>query len=615
VKDREYYNNIKKETMSEDEIKLGSECMGYYREAWTDKDNRKLFDVWQEVETYWEGEANTQEYEDDPACNTNIVHPHIEGQVVLMVDKEAAVEPYAIKPSARTYLEPVRIMLEWIKENNNHKSKTDILARRLLKYGSGIIRVLFNPDFLDGAGIPEYEPCHPAYVFFDPNVTNVYHINEGKYAGEVITKPISWAKDVYGEKANAIMPGYNPIEDAQLFNENTKNSNNEQYIHVIIFIREKDELRFIEMSSCGVILYDSKNWKDYTETRAEKPYFPNDIRTGRPKFPYFIRPNYFREGCIYGKSDAELLFDLQDQINDYDDQILSNARIVGNPQKWVNISSGIDPEMWTNERGLVLPTNGGKEGAGYFTPPSINADIPNRRDRIVDRDKTVVTRFSDQMMGNRIRGVDSATEALSLQQSGMQAIDYKKQILEDLYSEVFEYCLLLATYYWEEDMYFYLVGSDEYTYFKASVLNSIPKLIPPTNSYLEAFRQNNPMASQPEYMELPDETGNAVTEKAMIGIKVRMGAGLPQNKAFKYSAVKEARAIGDITPEENREYLKKEIGLDLSTQPQLTSQQNIQGVQVNNNHSLVQGLTENGNPQRPNSEAKGGIDAIGRAMR
>ena len=83
------------------------------------------------------------------------------------------------------------------------------------------------------------------------------------------------------------------------------------------------------------------------------------------------------------------------------------------------------------------------------------------------------------------------------------------------------------------------------------------------------------MASQPEYMELPDETGNAVTEKAMIGIKVRMGAGLPQNKAFKYSAVKEARAIGDITPEENREYLKKEIGLDLSTQPQLTSQQNI----------------------------------------
>jgi hypothetical protein len=419
----------------------------------------------------------------------------------------------------------------------------------------------------------------------------------------------------YGDKAKAIMPGYNPIEDSQILGESDGLSiNNQQYIHMFMFIREKDELRFVEMSACGVILYDSKNWENYKDVRAEKPFFPNDLRTGRPKFPIFIRPNYYREGCVYGKSDTELLLDLQDQLNDYDDQILSNSRIVGNPQKWVDISSGVDPEMWTNERGLTLPVNGGKEGAGYFTPPPLGQDIRERRDRIIDRDKTVVSRFSDQMMGNRIRGVDTATEALSLQQSGMQSMDYKKAILEDLYGEVFEYCLQLAAHYWGESMYFYLMDTEEYAFFKASVLNNVPKMIPATEGYTKAFKANNPSAELPEFMELTDDMGKPITEKAMIGVKVRMGAGLPQNKAFKYGAVKEARAIGDITPEENREYLEKEIGLDLNPQG-AGAPVNAQKQPSMNNSSLVQGLSANGNPKRPNSEAKGGMDTIGRAMR
>ena len=254
-KDKAYYDKIKREVLSEDEIAQGREYMEFYRESWLDKDNRNLFNKWQDAEMYWEGEANVQQYEDDPACNTNIVHPNVEGQVILTVEKDASIEPYAIRPSAKSYLEPVRIMLEWIKENNNHRSKTDVLARRFYKFGSAIVRVLFNPDFLEGAGLPEYEPCNPAYVFFDPNVVDVYHVNDGKFCGEVITKPISWAKSMYGERADAIMPGYNPIENAQYFGEDEGQSTNKQnYIHVFIFIREDDELRFVEMSACGVII-------------------------------------------------------------------------------------------------------------------------------------------------------------------------------------------------------------------------------------------------------------------------------------------------------------------------------------------------------------------------
>ncbi len=617
----EQYEDMKTALLTEEELERGRKNLDYYREAWMDKDNRGLFDTWQECERYWEGNVNEPEYDDDPASNTNITHPTIEGQVVLMVDKHTAIDTYKIRPSAQPFLKPARIMLNWIKENNSHRDKQDEVIRRFLKFGNGIIRVLFNPKFLDGFGIPEYDSCHPAYVFFDPNIVSPRKIQEGRFVIETVTKSTHWAERVFGERAKAIEPGYNPIEDAQMYGEDEGNAmDSHMYIHMFVFERTEKGIRFMEQSACGVILYDSDKWEDYTDVRPVKPYFPKSLMTGEEMFPYFIKGDYPREGTIWSKSDTELLFEIQDQINDYDDQTRSNARITGNPQKWVDISSGIDPEMWTNERGLVLPTNGGKDGAGYFQPPQMSVEIINRRDRIVDRDRALVTRFSDQMMGSRIKGVDTATEALSLQQSGMQSIDYKKGIIEELFSEVFEYCLQLAAYYWDEEQYFYLMDTDEAVYFKASVLNEVPKLIPATREYQEAYRAKNPNATPPATMILTDAEGNIEYEKALIGVKVRMGAGLPQNKAFKYSAIKEARAIGDITPEEHREYLRDEIGLDIEetppmmpgTMPGQPGQPNRQQPTIN---PEIPGLTNTGNPKKPQSEAKRGMDSVARVFR
>jgi hypothetical protein len=624
-KAKDYFERMKSELMTEEQRELGERMLKYYRDSWHDKDNRGLFDTWQECERYWEGDVNEPEYEDDPASNTNIVHPHIEGQVVLMVDKHTTIEPYAIRPSARPFLNASRVMLNWIKENNKHRQKMDVTARRLVKFGTAVIWVLFNPDYMDGFGLPEYESSHPAYTFFDKDVVDIYHVQDGKYAGMILTKPIAWAKRKFGDVADAIAPGYNPTEDAQLFGEGDGNATDSgMYIHIIMFEKTGDELRFVEMSGDGVILYDSKEWKKYTHVRPTKPYFPNDMRTGKPLFPVFAAPDYFREGTPWGKSDAELSLELQDQLNDYDDQIRSNARLTGNPQKFIDISSGVDPEMWTNQRGLVLPVNGGKESVGYIQPPQMVAEIPNRRDRIMDRDISKVTRFSDQMMGNRIKGVDTATEALSLQQSGMGAIDYKKTILEDLFGQVFEYCLALAVHYWKEEQYFYLLETDEYVYFRASLLESVPKLIRANQPFIKEFKRKNPNEPVPEFMEATDKNGKTIMEKAMIGVKVRMGAGIPQNEAFKYGAVKEARAMGDLTPEEHREYLKEKVGLDLPEpqgNPMIQQQPGMpmggmpQGTPTQDINPSVQGLTANGNPKKPQSIAKGGIDSVARAFR
>ena len=613
----EDYEIMKMDLLTEEELCTARKNLEYYQQSWMDKENRGLFDKWQESERYWEGNVNQPEYDDDPASNTNIVHPTIEGQVTLMVDKHTDISTYPIKPSARPFLKPTRIMLSWIKENNHHRAKTDELVRRFKKFGTGIVRVLFNPNFLDGFGIPEYEPCHPAYTFFDPNITSMRHIQDGQFAIETVPKSKQWAERVYGERAKAIEPGYDPIQSAMMYGEGDGNTvDSKMYIHMFVFERTEKGIRFMEQSACGVLLYDSDNWEEYKDVRPSKPYFPKDIMTGEEMFPYFMKGEYAREGTIWAKSDTELMLEIQDQVNDYDDQILSHARLCGNPQKWVDISSGIDPEMWTNERGLVLPTNGGRDGAGYFQVPQMDMGIINRRDRIVDRDRTLVTRFSDQMMGNRIKGVDTATESLSLQQSGMEAIDYKKETIQELFEEVFQYCLQLAAYYWDEEQYFYLFETEESEYFRASILNEVPKLIRATKGYQESYKKENPGIVPPEFMILTNENGKIETEKALIGVKVRMGAGIPQNKAFQYSAMKEARAIGDVTPEENRDYLRDEIGLDLEdTPPMQMQQQAMQGQGQLQDNPEIAGMTSKGNPRKPQSPAKGGIDSIARVFR
>lgn len=599
--DREYYDKMRHEVMNEEEIKESEKFLEYFRSSWLDKNNRGLFDKWETIDTYWEGESNLPESDSDPGSNTNIINPSVEGQVALLVEQNIAIQASPVGPSDVPFAEDVRVMLEWVKEKNKMKRKLDVHERRRKKFGTGIFRVLFDPTFMKGFGLPDIQPINPAYLFTDPVITDVYKLQEGRFEIEIANKSVKWALDntkFIEDRAKAIMPGYHPMESEWIFNEDegeVDDISKDSYLHMYIFIRAKDgdecKLRMVEMSGCGVILRDT--WEE------NKDFFPN------PKYPYFLTPDMYREGTVWGKSSSELLLDGQDQINDFDDQIRINARLTGNPQRIVYTDSGVDADKVTNEPALNIPANPVSNGKPleWVIPPSMPSYILNRRDRIIDVDRQITTRFSDQSAGIRQKGVDTATEALQLAQSGAAVIDHQKLLLQETLSEVFEYCLELIKENWTEERAFKITEKEnQFRWFKGSKLKEIPSMGPATEMYKAQFAKDNPDATIPDSMIL-EENGKPVTKEAEFDIAVTVGAGMPNNKAFVYSVMSEAFKGQVVSPEEFRKYLQNNLGLPLDENmpmPQVNPGA-MQGALPQNPD--IMGMTQGGAPRMPGGVA------------
>jgi len=449
-------NDYRASFMSDAQINFADELIDKYLVSWRDKDNRGLFDLWEKVESYWEGNPRIPTSYSDPNSNVNFIHPNVEGQVSLLVNQDINLNVIPVTPADKAFAQRTKTMLTWVKEKNRLTRKIDQHERRREKFGTGIFRVLYDPDAANGFGLPIIESVNPAYVFVDSAISDVYRIQQGSYIIEALTKPISWAKEQFGQVlGSSIRPSFDPT-GSYLFDNNGSN----QYLHLMVWLRTDGKLRLVQLSGDGIILSDS-----FADNNGES-FYPTD------QFPYFFTPLYIREGTVWAKGDAELLLALQDLVDELDDQIRVNARLSGNPQRLVDVSSNIDLDKWTNESGLIIPTSN-INGARYLNPPEMPSYPLARREYAMNYERQIITRFADQMTGTPVSSNITATEAQGLLDQGSMVINHKIALLQETLSEVFDYCLMLMKEYYTEEKA-YRLSDGEFEYWKASDLKNIP---------------------------------------------------------------------------------------------------------------------------------------------
>lgn len=616
--------------MSESEIKEAEQFLVWYRRAYNDKQRLGLTKKWDDINKYWEGDFDYAE-DEEPAPNTNITNSNVEGKTALLCDQTLGIQVDPREPGDRPFCDQVRILADFIKDRNKMYRKIEVHERRREMTGTGIFRVIWDFDALRGKGMPDIESVHPSKLFIDPAITDVYKIQEAQYIIEARAKSIYSAKIEYGEKiADAIIPNLDPIQNI------IQDSEEDQYVHLMIWTRYKDEgkmkLRLVEMSGDGVILKDTrKKLDEYKKKKSddliekqtklleqgkteeasklkneEFELFPNS------QYPYFLTPDMYRENTVWGKASAELMLPISDQVDEIDDSIQRNARLTGNPMSLVENSSGIDPEKITNAPGQMVPTNN-INGFKWLTPPSIPTYILNKRTDLINNDRIIVSRFSDQMIGKQQTGVSTATESLALQNSGNSMIEHKKALLQETLSEVFEYAIDLALLNWNTTMLFKITGKngeDDFTSFNPDVLNHVPVMIESDSDYRKQYKERNPEA-KPEDYEFMQSDDNE-TRKIMYDLNVTVGAGLPNNRAYRYSIVRQSYVDKAITKKEYRKYLIKQLGLNLQEVPEseaeqqelgiydqnaIQQQEQVGGVNVmqNNQNANIEGLNANGN--------------------
>lgn len=614
--------------MSEKEIEEAEQFIMWYRRAYEDKQRLGLMKKWDDIAKYWEGDFDYSD-EDDPAPNTNITNANVEGKTALLCDQTLAIQVDPREPGDKPFCDQVRTIADFIKDKNKMYRKIEVHERRREMTGTGIFRVLWNFDKLEGKGLPIIEPIHPSKLFIDPAITDVYDIQEAQYIIEAKAKSIYSAKMEYGDDiADCIIANYDPIENL------IQNSEEEQYVHLLVWTRYKEngkiKLRLVEMSADGVILKDTKKelkkvsekreneliekqtklleqgkTKEASELKAEElELFPNS------KYPYFLTPDMYRENTVWAKASAELVLPISDQIDELDDSILRNARLTGNPIPIIETSSGIDAEKVTNTPGQTIVANN-INGMKWLQPPNIPQYLIEKRADTINNDKTIVTRFSDQMIGKQQTGVGTATESLALQNSGNSMIEHKKGLLQETLSEVFEYAIELALLNWNTTMIFRIVGEDgkdKFTSFNPDGLNRIPILTEADTEYRNAYKEAHKDAKPEdyEYMQVYNET-----RQVMFDLSVSVGAGLPNNRAYRYSIVRQSYVDKAISTPEYRNWLVKQVGLNIPEIPKTIQEQQQIGVydqetieKTQQEQALqqsmnagVEGLNANGNVQ------------------
>lgn len=614
--------------MSEKEIEEAEQFIMWYRRAYEDKQRLGLMKKWDDIAKYWEGDFDYSD-EDDPAPNTNITNANVEGKTALLCDQTLAIQVDPREPGDKPFCDQVRTIADFIKDKNKMYRKIEVHERRREMTGTGIFRVLWNFDKLEGKGLPIIEPIHPSKLFIDPSITDVYDIQEAQYIIEAKAKSIYSAKMEYGDDiADCIIANYDPIENL------IQNSEEEQYVHLLVWTRYKEngkiKLRLVEMSADGVILKDTKKelkkvsekreneliekqtklleqgkTKEASELKAEElELFPNS------KYPYFLTPDMYRENTVWAKASAELVLPISDQIDELDDSILRNARLTGNPIPIIETSSGIDAEKVTNTPGQTIVANN-INGMKWLQPPNIPQYLIEKRADTINNDKTIVTRFSDQMIGKQQAGVGTATESLALQNSGNSMIEHKKGLLQETLSEVFEYAIELALLNWNTTMIFRIVGEDgkdKFTSFNPDGLNRIPILTEADTEYRNAYKEAHKDAKPEdyEYMQVYNET-----RQVMFDLSVSVGAGLPNNRAYRYSIVRQSYVDKAITTPEYRNWLVKQVGLNIPEIPKTIQEQQQIGIydqetieKTQQEQALqqsmnagVEGLNANGNVQ------------------
>ena len=107
-------------------------------------------------------------------------------------------------------------------------------------------------------------------------------------------------------------------------------------------------------------------------------------------------------------------------------------------------------------------------------------------------------------------------------------------------------------------------------------------------------------------MQVEDENGNKETRKIQYDLEISVGAGLPNNKAYRYTIIRQSFLDHAITTKEYREYLIKQLGLDVQEYPETIQEQQEIGLIDEENQRLLQqqaqmngnieGFTQNGRP-------------------
>lgn len=522
---------------------VGQEVEDQYQAAYVEKQSLGLHDEWAKYEEYYHNRQVTSS-RNTPGSSTNIIRPNIESMVadLTMEPLEVLLKGWNRTDHSRAPL--AQRALEWVWEKNRMIPKRDSHERTRVKLGTSVWKVYFDGQGKGVQGMPMLENVNPANFFPDPKVKSSEQLYLADFVIHAVVRPVKYIKRVYGDSAENLVAGPDPAYDPEIFEDKAVY---DQIAGDKALVLERwtiegggddgdPRLRKVVVSE-GLVLYDS----DEDEDRDGEGYYP------LKQYPFVVVPMIQREGMLWGGSMVETLIPTQDVVNELDDHIRINTRLMGNIQKVISISSGINPKRWTNEAGINIPARD-IDGWRIVQPNPLPPHIMQRRLEARDVEAPLIASRPDVVEGRRPGSLRAASAILSLQEVGMKQAMHLKTLSEQALADVFSIILDYITEYWSSDQEI----DTDFHFGNATEQELMGDLstFKSSDMEVEIFQPGTEDA-------LLDEEGLPITRQAEFDITVNIGGGFINNKAFIYQAIIELTQYGVITPQEARRVLKE----------------------------------------------------------
>lgn len=470
------------------------------------KKARKKYDQnWQTYEDFYNG----KQWQKMPpsyraAPNINVIRSTIETELPLLTDTSPGFDVIAKSPQDYQFSDTLsKSIRDWWNRRSMDHVVVSVLKDSLI-YDYGVLKVVWDENLENGIGDincfcldPKDVWASPDAYDFDQNCDWVIHR---------MFKPVGELKRLFPESADKIKPcsndkGQSDVDDkggagnVVLVSPTDKKTSQKDVKDVTG--STPSDYKTVEIIECWLRDYTTEEYELENEDNSDggekktgtRLKFPNGrMITVIPglklvlqskenpykdaKFPFVrfvdnIRP---REFC--GQGEVEPLMETQRLLNKATSVIVDYLNQMVNPVWILDTNSGVDPDMLTNQVGLIINKNPGTDVRRETAPP-----LPAQVFEMYQMFQSLADQQSginDVTQGRKPTGITAAEALQTMQEAAQTRIRLKQRNMEVSLSRMGELVVSRMLQFYTTPRVVRMVGDDAFwpTYFEFYITNN-----------------------------------------------------------------------------------------------------------------------------------------------
>lgn len=375
------------------------------------KKSRSKYDKnWQKYEAYYNGDQwygrKRPKFRASP--NANLIRPTIQTIIPIMTDTNPGIEVSPQEPSDYQFADILsKVVRSWWNKTAMDMSLVELLTDAM-KLDVGIAKIIWNPDAENGSGDIE---C----IVIDPR--NVY-VADGAID---FNKKCPWTIELYPATVGELKRKYPDkakfIKATGRRRDNEETGSSDSFDTEIKLVSPVDkEPGSVEIDPTvsssyedGEVVWCAEMWiDDYAveeiDLESDESVDGEPVKQTKRKYPLgkivqaipalglvlAVGPSPYKDGMkpyvkiidvvrpreFYGEGEVGPYIETQDMINRSLAVIYDYVALMTNPTWIVDMDSGVDPDMLTNQIGLVIPKKAGSTVVRE-SPPNLPPGVFN----------------------------------------------------------------------------------------------------------------------------------------------------------------------------------------------------------------------------------------------